>query len=420
MRSPAQLFLLLLAVPLFAQAPDPEAAARRLEEARTELAGAKEAAAARYKELEADFGLVRSDLWPTQRGPYVQALSDASATAEGLLAEFLRAGFLGETTCRRLVAEAMKLLGSAPPGEVLTRALAAVFPEPAFPACWERAFLDLPEVARIARASEAVAAAEAALEQPPVPAPPPAEPDATDRPPGMVLVPGGRVELGPWTGWVSDLKSNKPLRENIQGFFIDVHEVTNASYLAFLAGVAKSSPLWSELPAGFTRDAEGKLAIPEKSEDLPVRGVSYEMADAYAQSVDKRLPTEDEWEKAARGEDSRTYPWGPDFKEGAANIRETGRGAVVPVGSFPEDRSPYGVFDLAGNVPELTASLDGRRPIRGKLKATDSVILRGGSFEDGKDSAVTTYRWVLPALSRSEIAGFRCVLSERTFKRPAK
>ncbi|MCU0728467.1 MAG: formylglycine-generating enzyme family protein [Planctomycetes bacterium] len=382
------------------------------------MAGAKEAAAARYKELEADFDLVRSDLWPSLRAPYVQAISDASA--EGLEAQFLRAGFLGETACRRLAAEVTKILGSAPPGEVLTRALAAVFPEPAFPACWERAFLDLPEVARIARASEAVAAAEAALKQPSVPSPPPAEPDSADHPPGMVLVPGGRVELGPWTGWVSDLKSNKALRENIQGFFIDVHEVTNASYLAFLSSVAKSSPLWSELPVGFTRDADGKLAIPEKSENLPVRGVSLEMAEAFAQSVGKRLPTEDEWEKAARGEDSRPYPWGPDFKDGAANIRETGLGTSVPVGSFPDDRSPYGVFDLAGNVPEITASLDGRRPVRGKLKATDSVILRGGSFEDGKDSAVTTYRWVLPALSRSEIAGFRCVLSERAFKRPAK
>lgn len=419
MRSPAKLLLLLLALPLFAQAPDPEALARRLGDAEAELSRAKEAAATRYKELEADFGLVRSELWPSLRAPYVQAISNAPATGEGLEAEFLRAGFLGETTCRRLVAEVTKLLGSVSPGEALTQALAAIFPETTFPACWERAFLDLPEVARIARAAEEVAAAEAAL-APPEPEPLPPEPEATDRPPGMVLVPAGRFEFGPWSGWVSDLKSNKGGRENLPGFFIDVHEVTNREYLAFLAGLHKGNPLYSELPAGFTRAEDGKLSIAGDAGDLPVHGVSYDMAEAYAESVGKRLPTEEEWEKAARGEDGRIYPWGPDFKDGAANVREAGLGVPVPVGSFAEDRSPYGVLDMAGNVPEITGTLDGRRSPRGKLKPTDSVILRGGSFEEGKDAAVTTYRWVLPALTRSGIAGFRCALSERAFKRPAK
>jgi formylglycine-generating enzyme required for sulfatase activity len=420
MRSPARLLLLLFALPLFAQAPDPEALARRLEETKAELSRAKEAAAARYKEIEADFGLVRSELWPNLRAPFVQAISNAPVTGEGLEAEFLRAGFLGETVCRRLAAEVTKLLGSVSPGEALTQALAVVFPEPTFPACWERAFLDLPEVARIGVATREVAAAEAALKPAPGPEPPPAEPESADHPPGMVLVPAGRFEFGPWSGWVSDLKSNKGGRENLPGFFIDVHEVTNDEYLAFLTGLDKGHPLYSELPAGFTRAEDGKLSIAGNSGNLPVRGVSYEMALAFAESRGKRLPTEDEWEKAARGEDGRLYPWGPEFKDGAANIRETGLGGPVPVRSFAEDRSPYGVLDMAGNVPEITGSLDGRRVPRGKLKATDSIILRGGSFEEGKDSASTTYRWVLPALTRSEIAGFRCALSERAFKRPTK
>ena len=91
------------------------------------------------------------------------------------------------------------------------------------------------------------------------------------------------------------------------------------------------------------------------------------------------------------------------------------------VKGFPKDQSLYGVFDLAGNVSELTSTLEERRPYKGKLKATDSIIYRGGNYDEGETSATTTYRWILSAISgRSEQVGFRCVITEKAWKRKSR
>ncbi len=422
MRLFVRLFVVALAaVPLFGQEPPP-AASPELTAARAEVEKAEQALAARYKELEADFDLVRSEGWANLRAPYLQALARAPAGGpDALAAEFLSAGFLSETTCRRLLAALSGVPGGTEPEAALAQALAKVFPAPSFPECWEAAFLDLPEVAALTAAAEKVQALESAAgptAQPPV-LPPPGPEEPSDRPPGMVLVAKGAFDFGPWSGWTTDLKQNKAARERLEGYFIDVREVTNEEYLKFLAALPKGNSLYGELPVGFSRGADGKLALAEGAERLPVRGVTLEMAAAYAETVGKRLPTEEEWEKAARGESGQRFPWGAEFDEGALNFLGTGLGRPAPVGSFEKDKSPYGVLDMAGNVSELTATLDGRRPFRGKPKATDSVVYRGGSYAESGDAADLGYRWVLPAAGgRSDSVGFRCALSQRAFKPP--
>jgi formylglycine-generating enzyme required for sulfatase activity len=294
----------------------------------------------------------------------------------------------------------------------------AVFPGDTFEACWEGAFLDLPVVLLFKEAHDELKAAERKLEK--------ARAGAGEKPAvphGMVLVPRGRFVYGPWEeGWKSDLKSNKESKERVDPFFIDVHEVTNEDYAEFLAGIENHERRDSYLGYGMSMGEDGAVQVPDGEELLPVRGVTLEAAAAYAESVGKRLPTEEEWEKAARGEKGRRWPWGEEFDEEATNWEGAGLGRPAPVGSFEKDVSPYGVMDMAGNVSELTSTLDERRPYEpGKLTATDSVIYRGGNFEDGESSTTTTFRWIMTAISgKSEKVGFRCVISEKAWKRRAR
>ena len=166
----------------------------------------------------------------------------------------------------------------------------------------------------------------------------------------MVRVPAGKFLYG-------DDKREVDLPE----FWIDKAPVTNTEYARFVAETGQEPP----------KPWKGKTP-PGKIADHPVTDVSWHHATAYAEWAGGRLPTEEEWEKAARGTDGREYPWG-EWTKGRCNSKEAGTGGTTPVGQYsPHGDSPYGCVDMAGNVWEWTTSeheLGGR-------------VLRGGAFFD--------------------------------------
>src|SRR5262249_3157990 len=149
-------------------------------------------------------------------------------------------------------------------------------------------------------------------------------------------------------------------------FLIDKYEVTNRQFRRFVEETGYKKPI-SWLDQGY----------PAGRDDFPVTGVNYEDARAYARWIGKRLPTEAEWEKAARGSDGRLWVWGNRWRQGACKMDDSRGGPLVnspaPVGSYPLDRSVYGVMDMAGNILEWVEAV---RPQALEYTA----ITKGGSF----------------------------------------
>jgi serine/threonine-protein kinase len=232
-------------------------------------------------------------------------------------------------------------------------------------------------------------------------------------PEGMVYIPGGDFRIGRDSG---DDYERPATPVTVKPFFIDLTEVTTEAYLKFIEAASYAPPpSWKE----------GKPAA--GTEKLPVTDVSWEDSNAYAAWAGKRLPTEEEWEFAARGTDNRLYPWGMEWQPGLANVTEQSseKRKLVAVGSLAQGASPFGVFDLSGNAWEWTAS-DLKAYPGGTLKVppgyedTRLKIIRGGSFAVPGERATATVRRGWPA-SREEWpagantspdysqTGFRCV-----------
>ncbi len=215
--------------------------------------------------------------------------------------------------------------------------------------------------------------------------------------PGMVYVPGGEFIFGSDEG--REEESPEQVVE-IDGFNIDKHPVTCAEYKAFVDATGHPAP----------RDWEGD-EIPEGHEEHPVVWVSWEDATAYCEWAGKRLPTEMEWEKAARGTEGNIYPWGNSFDASLCNSRESDIGETTVVDRFPEGATPYGALDMSGNVWEWTA--DWYDAYRGSVYELDRYgttyrVLRGGSWYDGANAVRTTSRnSAKPGFAFSTI-GFRC------------
>ena len=209
-------------------------------------------------------------------------------------------------------------------------------------------------------------------------------------------------------------------QSNLENFCIGQNLVTNAEYQAFVQATGHRPPGISAADY----QAQGFLVHPYTEVEPflwngtnypagegqhPAVLVSYEDAIAYAQWKGEqdqqtyRLPTAAEWEKAARGEDGRYFPWGDDWRDEATNWGESGLWHTSPIVAYPLSRSPYGVEDMAGNVFEYTSTLEQRRD--GAVS-----VMKGCSWDDLPGFCRAAYRHTRPVESRHILFGFRLVL----------
>ena len=206
----------------------------------------------------------------------------------------------------------------------------------------------------------------------------------------MVCIPAGRFLYG-------EAKEERELA----GFWIDRTPVTNAEYKRFLDANPERAVPWAKEDWAQPYNWDGpSRSFPGGRADHPVALVTRQDAVAYAGWAGARLPTEEEWEKAARGTDGRRYPWG-EWETGRCNTYEAGIVATTAVGKYsPGGDSPYGCVDMAGNVWEWTATRD-----------DVGWVVRGGSFINDRFYARCAFRdWDLPD-SGLRLYGFRVCVS---------
>jgi formylglycine-generating enzyme required for sulfatase activity len=223
----------------------------------------------------------------------------------------------------------------------------------------------------------------------------------------MVLVPGGEFKLGRDGGNPAEAPAH---RVTVKPFFLDRTEVTNAQYQKFIDETNYPAP-----PAW-----RGSL-YPRGQADWPVTDVTWEDANEYAKWAGKRLPAEEEWEFAARGEKGRRYSWGNAWSPKKANAGGKNN-SPTPVGQYAQGATPLGVVDLIGNVWEWTGSgcssyRSGQEPPC-RTDYTNLKIMRGGDYNSKPRNATTTFRYPYPATRRDwgknskdadyKRVGFRC------------
>lgn len=238
----------------------------------------------------------------------------------------------------------------------------------------------------------------------------------------MVLVPAGEFTMGSRDlaaalaecqtfdpscdqTWFEDELT--PHSVTLDAFYMDVYEVTNGQYAACVdAGVCQP-------PTDTISDSRSSYYGNPAFDDYPVIFVDWNMAKAYCEWRGARLPTEAEWEKAARGTDERIYPWGEEIDDTYANYNNT-IGDTSRVGSYESNKSPYGLYDMAGNVWEWVAdyysdtyysnspSFNPPGPGSGQER-----VLRGGSWYDPAflNRATTRLKQAEPVDNNY---GFRC------------
>lgn len=197
-------------------------------------------------------------------------------------------------------------------------------------------------------------------------------------------------------------KYERPVREiRVESFFMDRLEVTNESYLRYLQ------------TTGAPRPAHWKNgSYPEGQAQFPVVNVSWDAAKSFAEWAGKRLPSEAEWEYAARSSDGRLYPWGNGWLDDSGRLRanagQSKEGRITRGGAFPAGESPFGVLDMSGNVWEWTSDKL-LSYADGSTQLAPGRVIRGGAFDVAPEQSTTTYRGVLPAEKGYEKTGFRCV-----------
>lgn len=215
----------------------------------------------------------------------------------------------------------------------------------------------------------------------------------------MVLVPGGSFIMGITAEELRQVflldqretpvfLTEMPARSvHVEPFFIDRYPVTNYQYRRFVAETGHRAPwLWDD---------------PRWNGSMqPVVGVGWEDARAYARWAGKSLPTEEQWEKAARGTDGRWWAWGDEFLPNHCNSREYGLGRTSEIGIFDDGVSPYGCYDMCGNVWEMCEG----------TWQEDHPPMRGGCFLGSATFVRVTCRWTPEdPLNGAHWLGFRCV-----------
>lgn len=230
----------------------------------------------------------------------------------------------------------------------------------------------------------------------------------------LVAVPAGRLEQGTRVNEVDSVHLAHRDLDVERGYFLKEvprHEVDVGAFQLLRAPVTWSQ--WCEALPEMRRVARRR----DEPGDHPVNGVSFQMAVRFCERASDvtgqvlRLPTESEWERACRGDDGREYPWGSSYATGLANLRDLGRGRTVPVGTFRDGASPYGLLDMAGNVDEWTST--SYAPYAGapaevpavESWAVDPHVTRGGDWMDDRDLARCARRHAVYPPRRG--AGFR-------------
>lgn len=227
----------------------------------------------------------------------------------------------------------------------------------------------------------------------------------TGCPQDMVLIPGGPFLMGGGRGTSVDLPA----------FCMDRLPVTNAQYRKFVSDASYDPPESIFVKSDEFPDADlwqGK-DYPTAIASQPVVNVSWISAQSYCYWNGKRLPTELEWEKAARGTDGRLFPWGNSAPDGSkAWFQKSWQSAqtLKPVGSFPAASSPYGVQDMAGNVWQWTSTRysDETPEALEEVGAPGERVLRGGGWNSPADRLRATARWSYPPYGAQPLIGFRC------------
>jgi serine/threonine-protein kinase len=227
----------------------------------------------------------------------------------------------------------------------------------------------------------------------------------------MALVPAGEFTMGSASGQSDEAPVH---RVYVDAFYIDQFEVTNAQYKAFLGSTGAMAPTFSAMWYG------GDLTPEFSGDQHPVVSVTRAEAQAYCAWAGLRLPTEAEWEKAARGTNERVYPWGNEFGRLRANTGSDSGGDkgdgfefTAPVGSFPEGVSPYGAYDMAGNAHEWVSDQYGTYPdgaVANPSGAPSGIdgIARGGSWGSSPFYVRTSVRLYMSPGHTNFTYGFRC------------
>ncbi|MEW6606660.1 MAG: SUMF1/EgtB/PvdO family nonheme iron enzyme [bacterium] len=201
------------------------------------------------------------------------------------------------------------------------------------------------------------------------------------------------------------IDNNPPRKSYLDDFYISKYAVTNREYLKFIRMTK-----YPKHPSHWGADSD--RPFDEEIAEHPVVNVSWEDAYNYCKWAGFRLPTNAEWEKAARGEDGRFYPWGNTFEPGRCNTSEAKHGSTAPVNSYENGLSPYGAYNMVGNIREWVDGGERQEYENkdGEIMEVDFKDLRGGSFsEEGEVFGLTFLNISAAKVDYSSFdIGFRC------------